>query len=403
MRLTRQNIVKLRLPVGKSETIVFDDTLSGFGLRIRAGGKRTWIAQYRIGKKQRRVTLGTVEALGPDEAKKAGKAALAKVQLGSDPQIEKVEARSRADSTLASAANQYLHRAKGRLRASSYREVVRHLEQYWAPLHEMPVYQIRRANIAVLLTKIASTNGPFAANRARATLSAFFSWAMGEGLTESNPVIGTHRPAEEIARDRVLKDEEIRLLRQSAGDGDFGTILRLLVLTGQRPGEVGGMLWSEIDLNRELWNIAADRTKNGLAHDVPLSAPALEIIRGIPRREGRELVFGSRSGPFQGWSKAKGALDMRMLLVLREERGSKAQLLPWRVHDIRRTVATRMADLGVLPHVVEAVLNHISGHKAGVAGIYNRASYAAEKRQALELWADRVSRIVEGSAGGHLQ
>jgi integrase len=351
MRLTRPNSAKVKLPPGKSEVIVFDDALRGFGMRVRAGGKRTWIVQYRIGRKQRRVTLGSVEALDADEARKAARATLAKVQLGTDPQIEKTQTKTRAAVTLGAVTEAYLARAKLRLRPRSFLETQRHIERHWAPLRGIPIHQLQRANIATQLTRIASTNGPFAANRARATLSAFFSWAMGEGLAETNPVIGTHRPGDEIARDRVLTDEEIRLIWRCAGEGDVGPILRLLILTGQRREEVGGMFWSEIDLDRNLWRIGAQRTKNGLAHDVPLSALATGILKGITRREGRELVFGSRSGPFQGWSKAKAALDMRMLLALKAEQGAEAKLLPWRVHDIRRTVSTRMAELGVLPHV----------------------------------------------------
>ncbi len=134
------------------------------------------------------------------------------------------------------------------------------------------------------------------------------------------------------------------------------------------------------------WHIGAERTKNGLAHDVPLSAAAVGILRGVTRRGGRDLVFGTCDGPFQGWSNAKSALDARVLRQL-QTKDKGVQLSPWRIHDIRRTVATRLADLGVLPHVVEAILNHVSGHKAGVAGVYNRASYANEKRRALDLWA----------------
>ena len=155
------------------------------------------------------------------------------------------------------------------------------------------------------------------------------------------------------------------------------------------------MLWSEIDLDKRSWRIDAERTKNGLAHEVPLSSPAAEILRAR-ERSGRALVFGSRDGPFQGWSNAKSALDKRIVAKLRET-GANGAPKPWRLHDIRRTVATRMADLGVQPHVIEAVLNHVSGHKAGVAGVYNRASYTAEKRYALDIWSAHVADLAEGS------
>lgn len=143
------------------------------------------------------------------------------------------------------------------------------------------------------------------------------------------------------------------------------------------------MLWSEIDLDKALWSIGPVRTKNGLPHDVPLSPTAVSILRGAPRREDRDFVFGSRNGPFQGWSNAKAALDARMAAAAQVVR-------PWRLHDIRRTVATGLGDLAVLPYVVEAILNHVSGHRAGVAGIYNRAAYSTEKRDALDRWANFI-------------
>ena len=182
----------------------------------------------------------------------------------------------------------------------------------------------------------------------------------------------------------------MKLVWDHAGDGDYGSIIRLLVLTGQRRDEVGAMRWSEVNPDKALWTIPKTRTKNGREHTVPLSGEAVAILRGVTRRDDRDLIFGSREGPFSGWSKAKAELDERIA-------GAGGEMEPWRAHDTRRTVATRMIDLGVLPHVVEAVLNHISGHKAGVAGVYNRAVYANEKRQALEVWAERV-KVITGRA-----
>jgi integrase len=398
MRLTQTAIDELSLPEGKTEIIAFDDALPGFGIRIRAGGKRTWVVQYRIGQKQRRVTLGSVKALPPDLARKAAKAALAKAQLGTDPQLEKTDARAKASTTLGAAADRYLERSKKRLKPRSYLEVERHLRRHWAPLKEMPLHGVRRADVAARLGEIASENGPFAANRARAALSALYTWALGEGLVEANPVIGTHRPTEEISRDRVVTDDELRSIWEHAGDGDFGDIIRLLVLTGQRREEVGGMLHSELDLKEALWRIGPARTKNGRPHDLPLSPQALEILKARMAREERDFVFGSGDGPFQGWSRAKSALDARLLEAAQKRNGPREKVTAWRVHDLRRTVATRMADLGVLPHVIEAVLNHVSGHKAGVAGTYNRGVYSDEKRRALEIWAQHVRDVVQGTS-----
>jgi integrase len=395
MKLTAATLQKLKLPVGAADKIFFDDGLSGFGLRVRDGGKRTWIAQYRVGTKQRRVTLGTVDNLDPQAARQRAKDVLSKVHLGGDPQAEKAERRAQASVTVGVMVERYLaERAAKRLKPRSFEEVERHLKKHWSALSGLPIRSVTRGDVAAQLGRIAKDNGPFASNRARAALSAFFSWAIGEGLVDATPVLGTNKATEEISRDRVLNGEELAAIWKEAGGGDYGAIVGLLILTGQRREEVGGMLWSEIDLDKRVWRIDAERTKNGLAHDVPLSSPAIEILRKR-ERSGRALVFGSREGPFQGWSNAKSALDRRVLTKLREM-GANGAPKPWRLHDIRRTVATRMADLGVQPHVIEAVLNHISGRKAGVAGVYNRATYAAEKRQALDLWGAHVESLAEG-------
>jgi integrase len=400
MRLTRPAVARLALPEGKSEAIVFDDGLPGFGVRLRAGGKRVWVAQYRIGSKQRRVTIGTVEAIDPDRARARAKEILARVQLGGDPQTEKAEARARAVLTLGAVADRYVAGpAADRLKPRSLAEVERHLKSHWAPLREHAMHKVSRALVAARLVEVASENGPFAANRARASLSALFSWAIREGILDANPVIATNKATAEKSRDRVLSDAEVVRVWQACGGDDYGRIVRLLILTGQRREEVGGMAWSEVDLKAARWSIPAARTKNGLPHEVPLSDPAVDLLTAAPQRGKRDLVFGEGDGPFQGWSRSKMSLDRR---IAGAEKGKpidpKRALSAWRLHDIRRTVATQMADLGVLPHVIEAVLNHVSGHRAGVAGVYNRALYSAEKRAALALWSEHLMAISESVA-----
>ena len=395
MKLTKANIARITFPAGKAEHIVYDDDLAGFGLRLHPSGRRTWFVQYRLGQKQRRLKLGTVEQLDPEKARTHAKAALAKVSLGADPATETEVAKVQATITLKRTAEDYLTRyASNRLKPGSLAEVQRHLRQHWRPLGERPLASIKRAHVAARLAEIARDNGPFAANRARAALSALFTWSIGEGFADDNPVAGTHRPTEEMTRDRVLSDAEVALVWSQSGAGDYGAIVRLLLLTACRREEAAAMAWSE--LQGDLWSIPGERTKNGLPLDLALPPLALDVLRGVPAREGRDLVFGSRAGPFSGWSKAKVELDARMLEAMKAERGSKAKLEPWRLHDLRRTAATRMADLGVQPHVVEAVLNHISGSKAGVAGVYNRAAYREEKRAALVLWAGRVADLTKG-------
>jgi integrase len=392
MKLSQATFKTPSLPAGVKDKIFFDDDLPGFGLRIREGGKRTWVVQYRVGAKQRRMTLGTMKTLDGGEARKHARTALSRTHLGHDPQSEKAAARAPKphEMTLDDVVERYLPYAERKLKASTYSGIVLHLRRHWQPLHGHELQNLERRQIAAELGRIATTSGLYGANRSRAALSALFGWAIGEGLTDTNPVVGTNKATEEVSRRRVLTDEESEAVWRTAGRGDYAAIVRVLILTGQRREEVGGMLWSEIDLKAAMWRIGAERTKNNLAHDVPLSAPAMTILSALNQREGRDLVFGAGDGAFQGWSNAKSALDARVSAALGHTPA------PWRVHDIRRTVATRMADLSVQPHVIEAVLNHVSGHKAGVAGVYNRASYATEKRAALTLWAGHVSRLIEG-------
>jgi integrase len=202
-----------------------------------------------------------------------------------------------------------------------------------------------------------------------------FNWAIREDYDEIavNPVLGTNR-AEEKSRERVLTNGELAALWRQCRDDDAGRIIRLLILTGQRRGEVARMSWSELDLGRKLWTIPASRTKNKREHTLPLTDAALALL---PERR-REYVFGQGIG-FSGWAKARDRIN---------------GLDDFRLHDIRRSVATGMAEIGVLPHIIEAILNHVSGHKASVAGIYNKARYLEEMRSALTKWAQHIEQIV---------
>ena len=217
-------------------------------------------------------------------------------------------------------------------------------------------------------------------------MSAFFVWAMQQGYVESNPVLGTGRVKENPTRERVLTEHELAAIWRACDDTDYGRIVRLLILTGCRRKEIGGMAWSEIpDLELAKWTLPARRSKNKRAHTLPLMPMALDIIRSVPRQVSRDHLFGDtgRDG-FASWGDGKRALDLR------------SGISGWRVHDLRRSTATQMANIGVMPHIIEQVLNHHSGHRAGPAGIYNRSSYDREVRAALALWADHIRTLVEG-------
>jgi integrase len=392
MKLSKSSVARIALSTGKSDEIFFDDELPGFGLRIRAGGSRRWVIHYRQAGLQRRHTIGSAASMDVEEARRRARKVLVAVDDGKDPAAEKATKRAAAALVLSGVMRDYLA-AKERWggKPRSIEENRRHLDKLWKPFHSLALGALSRPVIAARLRAIAQHNGPVTADRARSTLSAMFSWAIGEGLCESNPVIGTNRASDDKPRERVLSDAELVLIWNAAPPNAYGRIVKLLMLTAQRRDEIGGLRWPEVTLEPSpMIVLPGERTKNHRAHEVPLSAAAVAVLEAQPRIIGRRNVFSGTERGFSGWGQSKAALD------------AACGVRGWRLHDLRRTAATRMADLGVQPHVIEAVLNHISGHKAGVAGIYNRSSYAAEKRAALDLWANHLMVAIAKAEGSNV-
>jgi integrase len=388
MKLTAKSIAVVGLPAGKDDHVEWDDELSGFGFRMRAGGgrvRRTFIVQYRVTGRSRRLLLGSADVLGAEQARAAAKKALAEVALGGDPQGAKAAQRRTDDRSLHATAVVYIDVKRAQVRSRTMREIERYLRgPHFRALHARPLDQITRQDVAACLTRIVTRNGSVTAGRARAVLAAFFAWAIGEGLADSNPVVGTNKPADSPTRARVLSDDELGTIWRACLDSGYGRIIKLLSLVGARREEVGGMCWSELDAAGN-WTIPAERSKNGRQHVLPLPAAAHDILAEVERIDGRDHLFGGGADRgFQRWSASKRELDMR------------AGVTGWTVHDIRRTVATRMADIGIQPHVIEAVLNHQSGQKRGPAGIYNRSTYEREVKTALATWTEYVLALVEG-------
>jgi integrase len=390
MKLTDKAVSSLSIPADKAELIAFDDDLPGFGVRLRSSGSRVWVFQYKLGPRHRRITLGSAKALTAARARTVASEIHAKVRLGQDPAQAKTEGRRLAAETFGAILQSYLPDKREAVRSGTYGSIERHLLKHCKPLHGVPIGSLDRRTIAARLAAIATGNGPVEANRVRASLSAFFTWCMQQGLADANPVTGTGRRPEQ-SRDRVLSAAELKAIWQAtAGTDDYSAIIRLLMLTGQRAAEVGALRWSEIIDDSIV--LSSARTKNKREHSVPLSSLAQTILEARPRRPGRDFVFGRMlDRPFCGWTACKRALDGRL-------RAADADLAPWTTHDLRRTLATNAAEIGVAPHIIEAVLNHVSGHKRGVAGTYNRATYEPQKRAALDGWADHLRDLVEGRA-----
>jgi len=354
-------------------SLMWDTSLVGFGARLQLRHVH-YIIRYRINGRQKFLTIGKHGPFTPETARREAQRLLGQIARGVDPAQPK-------EGNLAATLDRYLTCKRAQLRPHSFEAVERHLRKHAAPLHPLALTEISRRDVAEVLGRIETNSGLIARNRVRSSLSAFFAWAIAEGLIEANPVQGTAKASEGLGRERVLSPAELRSVWQACGNDDFGRITKLLMLTGQRRTEIAGLRWNEVRPAEATIVFAAERIKNHREHTLPLSRQALAILtdtkeKGNSSWPSNGSVFASMS-----WSYVKAQLDKR------------AGIAPFVLHDIRRSVAMHMAELGVQPHVIEAVLNHVSGHKAGVAGIYNRARYAAEMRDALQRWADHVEAI----------
>ena len=250
-----------------------------------------------------------------------------------------------------------------------------------------------------LLDAIVDRGAPVAANRVIAVLRRLYGWAIERGCVALSPVDRVKAPTAEVSRDCVLDDAEIRLAWQALESvgWPFGAVGQLLLLTGARRTEVSEMRWAEIDITAKTWTIAKERSKNGVAHMIPLSDTAIEILNDLKRVKSKDdFVFTFGRVSVSGFAHKKLEIDAAIAAV------NGAPIPSWTYHDLRRTTASGMAGMGIAPHVVEAVLNHKNGTIKGVAAIYNRYSYATEKRGALDGWARRLEAIVAGEASSNV-
>jgi integrase len=391
LKLDAKTISALALPKGQTDEICWDAELEGFGLRLRrrrdGGTLRNWVAQYRANGRTRRVTIGSADKITAAQAREAARKTLARVELGHDPQAEKEAHRQQAAQTFRSLVPVYLDAKQPELRPGSYRIAKLYLTgPYFKALQPLAITAVTRADVATCIRAIGQRHSIGTAAAARRALSAFFAWTIADGLLGSgaNPVHGTHRPPDLTSRDRILSNAELVRIWDACGASDFGRCVQLLILLGSRRQEVGGLRWSELDLEAGTWTLPAERSKNGRSHTVILPPAVLSIIQAVPRTD-RDHLFGNRAGSgFTGWSNFKGEFARQL------------GILDFRLHDIRRTVATRMADIGIEPHIIEAALNHYSGHRRGIAGVYNRSSYERAVGAALLRWSEHVAALVEG-------
>jgi integrase len=406
-KITATFVDKVQAPSDKPQEDYFDTVLPAFGLRV-GKRKKTWFVMVRALRngewKMQRTTLGTTAEMDLTKARESAREAMQRAEQGKAPIEVKRERRAALEAESRNSFSvvreeflkKYVGRKQRRPAPRTLTEMRRVLESdLFADWDNRALAAITRRDVMDALDDLIERGAAVMANRTLAYLRLLFKWAIDRGIVNADPSAGVKKPGAENSRDRTLTPEELRAVWHATAPtqvnhGDlFASIIKVLILTGQRAGEVAGMRWSEVDLESRLWTLESGRAKNHREHLVPLSDPVLAILEErraeqTARRMTTDLVFTSAgTAPFSGWSKSKARLDCR------------AQVAPWTIHDLRRSFVTRAGeDLRIAPNIIEAIINHVSGTRAGVAGVYNRALYLDERRAALNAWADYVLQVV---------
>lgn len=401
-----------------------DTKPSGLYLIIQPTGSKSWAVRYRFGGRSRKLTLGSYPALDLVKARKRASDALTAAADGKDPAALKIKDREAARlaerDLFSELAKDFILKKLRRNERRTWRETASLLGLRAIPdkpdefelvrkaddkkgrgrkrtrdglayrWRNRTVHDITKRDVSDELDALA----PIMANRTLSALKNMFGWLIERGVLASSPIAGMKPPTKEETRERVLTDDEIKLLWKAADDTGypFGPFTKLLLLTAARRDEVAGMTEDEIDLDAKTWTIPKERAKNKKAHVVPLSDTAVAVIEALPKIVGQDGLLFTMTGvtPISGFSKARNALHAKML-----ELADGEEIPHWVFHDLRRTAASGMAKLKVAPHVIEAVLNHQSGTIRGIAKVYNRNTYEPEKRVALDAWARYIEHLTD--------
>ena len=361
--------------------------VAGLSLRISERGVKSWSLLLRVGTRQRRLTLGRFPELSLADARKRARAALEQAERGIDPGPAADERRQWRD-TVATVCRAVRPAAlPAQPTAPGGRRGTPAAHQRVTGWGARPIGSITRRDALDLIDAIAART-PSMAVKVQGTVRRVFAWAAERGIIEASPLDRMKPPARERSRERVLEPHELAAVWRGAEaiGWPYGAIVKLLILTGARRTRSTGMAWSELDLERRLWIKPAARVKSGREHRLPLSSAARAVLEALPRVDGSDFVFPNRTGtgPVQQFFDAKARLDRL------------CGIAPWRLHDLRRTVATMMAELGVRESVIAAILDHSQSSLFGVTARYNRHRYQDEQQVALERWGDHVAWLAGG-------
>lgn len=376
--LTAVGIDRLRPPaVGQVEYV--DAGFPDLALRVSHGGTKTFVFYYRRAGRRRRMTLGRWPVTTLGEAREAWRELRKAIERGEDPGEEK------RSNEFGQIADEWLKRDQAGNK--SIYEVTRILNREIRPAFEgRDIGDITRRDCLGVINKVVDRGKTTQARRVHSYMSRLFKWAVSAGIVDASPMMGVLKPGNEVSRDRIFEDSELATVWSAATSigWPFGDAVKLLILTAARRDEISALRWSEVQGDKIV--LGSEKMKNKKQHIIPLSDSARALLDSVPRLASSDLVFTTTGKtPISGWSRAKVHLDALC-----------GDLEPWRLHDIRRTAATGLQRLGEPLQVVEAVLGHISGSRAGVVGVYQRHEYTDEKRRALARWAAHVAGVVDG-------
>jgi len=391
IRLTKSAIDAL--PTPESDVVYWDAGYPGFGVKVTPKGRKVFIVLYRAsgaGSKLRKYTIGPYGRVTLHQARVAAHKVFAAKLEGRDLAAEKREAKrrvvaDRVEDLLESFIAQRL--AQNRSAGEISRLLRREVGKPWA---SRSIHEISKRDVVGVISAIEQRGAPAAANKTLKSLKTFLRWCVGRAVLDQSPAEGVPLPAKEVARDRVLNDQELArvILAARKMEGPYGGIVELLALTGKRREEVARMKWDELDLARRTWTLPKSRTKNAKEHLVHLSEQAIAVLKRVDKKEPFVFsVLGTK--PFQEFSKGKGRLDQL------------SSATGWRLHDLRRTCVSGMARLGIAPHVADKILNHQAGTISGVAAVYQRHEFLSERRRALDVWGAHVGAILSEARGEH--
>jgi integrase len=379
------------LPTPKSDVVYWDTASPGFGVKVTPKGRKVFLVLYRtggVGSRLRKYTIGPYGRVTLHQARVAAQKVFAAKLEGRDPAAEKREAKrrivaDRVDDLLEAFIAQRL--SQNRSAAEISRLLRREVGMPWAG---RSIHEIGKRDVVEVISAIEQRGAPAAANKTLKAIKTFLRWCVGRAVLDQSPAESVPLPSKEVARDRVLDDNELAnvILAARKIGGPYGGIVELLALTGQRREEVARLQWEELDLAQRAWTLPKSRTKNAKAHVVHLSEQSIAVLARADR-PGPYVFSLLGTKPFQEFSRAKRRLDQL------------SGVTGWRLHDLRRTCVSGIARLGVAPHVADKILNHQAGTISGVAAVYQRHEFLLERKEALDRWGAHVAQIVARLSG----